>query len=69
MQCLLWVIYVFLSCFLLCFRARPFIDALWSPALKGLTSWLSLVKYNWEAVTFPLVSWVMWGVELDCIDS
>ena len=26
--------------FLLYFRARLFIDALWSPAGKGLTSWL-----------------------------
>ena len=33
----------FLSFFLLCFRARLFIDALWSPAWKGLTSWLSFV--------------------------
>ena len=29
--------------FLLCFRARLFIDALWSSAGKGLTSWLSFV--------------------------
>ena len=26
---------LFLSCFLFCFRARLFIDALWSPAGKG----------------------------------
>ena len=26
---------------LLCFHARLFVDALWSPAGKGLTSWLS----------------------------
>ena len=26
-----------------CFYARLFIDALWSPAGKGLTSWLSFV--------------------------
>ena len=26
----------FLSCFLLCFLARPFINVLWSPARKGL---------------------------------
>ena len=40
-----------------------FIDALWSPAGKGLwlTSWLSLVMSNCEVVTFPLVSWVRWG--------
>ena len=28
---------------LLCFHARLFVDALWSPAWKGLTSWLSFV--------------------------
>ena len=28
---------------LLCFHARLFVDALWSPAGKGLTSWLSFV--------------------------
>ena len=49
---------LFLSCFLLYFRARLFIDALWSPAGKRLTSWLSFVMYNCEVVTFPLVSWV-----------
>ena len=27
---------------LLCFHGRLFVDALWSPAGKGLTSWLSL---------------------------
>ena len=35
-----------------------FICALWSPAGKGLTSWLSFVVSNCEFVTFPLVSWV-----------
>ena len=44
--------------FLLCFRARMLIDALWSPAGKGLTSWLLIVMSNFEVVTFPLVSWV-----------
>ena len=43
---------------LLCFRARLFVDALWSPAGKGLTSWLSFVMSNCDVVTFPLVSWV-----------
>ena len=47
------VIYVFC---LLCFRARLFIDALWSPTGKGLTSWLSVVMSNCEFVTFPLIS-------------
>ena len=45
---------LFLSCFL-CFHARLFIDALWSPAGKGLTSWLSFVMSSCEVVTFPLV--------------
>ena len=34
---------------------------LWSPAGKGLTSWLSFVAYNCEFVTFPLISWVRCG--------
>ena len=34
-------------CFvLLCFRSRLFIDALCSPAGKGLASWLSFVMSN-----------------------
>ena len=33
---------------MLCLRARLFIDALWSPAGKGLTSWLSFVMSNYE---------------------
>ena len=31
---------------------------------EGLTSWLSFVVYNCEFVTFPLVSWVMYGTWL-----
>ena len=61
---LLWIIYVISVLFLLCFLARLFIDALWSPAGKGLTTWLLFVMSNCEVVTFPLVSWV-----LNCIDS
>ena len=33
---------------------RLFICALWSPAGKGLTSWLSFVVYNCEFVIIPL---------------
>ena len=44
-----------------CLCARLFICALWSPAGKGLTSWLSFVVSNCECVTFPLVSWVGCG--------
>ena len=43
---------------LLCLCARLFTCALWSPAGKGLTSWLSFVVSNCEFVTFPLVSWL-----------
>ena len=46
---------------LLCFRARLFVDALWSPAGKGLTSWLSFLMSNRDVVTFPLVSLVRCG--------
>ena len=49
-------------CFvLLCFHAHLFVDALWSPAGKGLTSWLSFVMCICDVVTFLLVSWVMCG--------
>ena len=58
---LLWIIYVISFLFLLCFHACLFIDALWSPAGKGLTSWLSFVMSDCEAVTFPLVSWARCG--------
>ena len=52
---------LFLSCFVM-FHARLFVDALWSPVGKGLTSWLSFVMSNCDVVTFPLVSWVRCGV-------
>ena len=43
------------------FCMRLFICALWSPAGKGLTSWLSFVVSSCEFVTFSLVSWVRCG--------
>ena len=49
---------------LLCFHARLFIAALWSPVGKGLTSWLSFVMSYCDVVTFPLVSWVRCGAWL-----
>ena len=64
---LLWIIYhvyVISVLFLLCFRARLLIDALWSHAGKGLTSWLSFVMYMCEVVTFPYVSCVRCGAWL-----
>ena len=39
---------------LLCFHASLFVDAMWSPSGKGLTSWLSFV-----------ISYC----DVDCIDS
>ena len=59
---LLWIFYVFVlsrDCYV--FVHVCFICALWSPAGKGLTSWLSFVVSNCEFVTFPLVSWVRCG--------
>ena len=59
---LLWVFFVFFSVLcLLCLCARLFICVLWSPAGKGLTSWLSFVLSNCEFDTFPSVSWVRCG--------
>ena len=46
---------------LLCFHARLFVNALWSPPGKGLTSWLLFVMSNRDIVTFPLVSCVRRG--------
>ena len=46
---------LFLFCFLF-FQVRLFADSLWSPAWKGLTSWLLFVMSNCDVVTFQLVS-------------
>ena len=52
---------------LLCLCARLFICALWSPAGKRRTSWLSFVV---SAVILSLSHWYPGsGVVLDCIDS
>ena len=61
--------FVDLLCFcsvlcLLCLCVRLFICALWSPAGKGLTSWLLFVVSNCKFITFPLVSWVRCGTWL-----
>ena len=55
---------LFLYIFLLCFCARLFNNALWSPAGKGLISLLSFVMSNYEVVSFPLVSSVRCGALL-----
>ena len=49
-----------------CLCARLFNCALWSPAGKGLTFWLSFVVYNCEFVTFHWYPGS--GVVLVCID-
>ena len=55
-------------CFVFVMLSNLFIAALWLPAVKGLTSWLSCVWCFTVFCHFP-----MWcpgsGVVLDCIDS
>ena len=52
---------------LLCLCARLFICALWSPAGKRLTSWLS---FKVSTVSLSLSHWYPGlGMVLDCIDS
>ena len=60
--------FMFLFCFVFAmFCARLFICALWSPAGKGLTSWLS---FGVSSVSLSLSHWYPGsGVVLDCIDS
>ena len=62
-----WIIFYLLDfvdhlcyfCFiLLCFHVSLFVNALRSPAGKGLASWLSFVMSNCDVVAFPLVSLV-----------
>ena len=43
--CYLCLVFVMLS--------RLFIAAVWSPAAKGLTSWLLFVMFNCVFITFP----------------
>ena len=52
----------YLCLVLLCFHACLFVDALWSPAGKGLTSWLSFVMSNCDVV-------ILSGVVLDVSDT
>ena len=59
---------MFLFCLVFAmFCVRLFICAAWSPAGKGLTSWLSFVV---SSVSLSLSHWYPGsGVVLDCIDS
>ena len=40
-------------CLVFFMLSHLFIAALWSPARKGLTTWLSFVMFNCVFVTFP----------------
>ena len=52
---------------LLCLCARLFVCVLWSPAGRGLSSWLSFVV---STVGLSLSNWCpRSGVVLDCVDS
>ena len=65
---LLWILYgVFSVLCLLCLCTRLFICALWSPAGKGLASWLSFLVSYCEFVTFHWYPGS--GVVLDYIHS
>ena len=48
--------------------SRLLIAALWSPAGKGLTSWLSFVVLNCEIVIYCPIWYPVSGVVLDCFD-
>ena len=62
-----WEIYIYSVLCLLRLCARLFICALWSPAGKGLTFWLS---FGVSSVSLSLSHWYPGsGVVLDCIDS
>ena len=64
---LLWIFYVFVLSVFVMSLCDLFICALWSPAGKGLTSWLSFVV---STVSLSLSHWYPGsGVVLDCIDS
>ena len=60
---LLWF---FLSC-VVCLCAHLFIDALWSPAGKGLTSGLSFVVSNCECVILGQVCYLIVSIPDLCI--
>ena len=59
-----FMFYVLSVLCLLCLCVRLFICALWSPAGKGLTSWLPFVVTHCEFVTYSLEPWVRCGTWL-----
>ena len=55
-------------CHVFVMLSRLFIAAVWSPARKGLTSWLLFVMFN--CVFYHFLMWYLGsGVVLDCIVS
>ena len=49
--------------------SRLVIAALWSPAGKGLTSWLSFVMFNCAFVTFPCgILGQVWNLIVSILD-
>ena len=54
---------LYLSCFVM-LHARLLVNALWSPAEKGLTSWLSFMMSNCGVVTFPLVYCLIVSIQI-----
>ena len=66
---LLWIVYVISVLFFLCFSALLFIDVLWSPAGKGLTSWLSLAHLSqWLMVSY-CDRWMSVVCRLSCLQT
>ena len=62
----MWIFYVLCLVFAMSLCASVYL-ALWSPAGKGLTSWLSFVV---STVSLSLSQWYLGsGVVLDCINS
>ena len=51
-----------LSMYCVVMLSRLLIAALWSPAGKGLTSWLSIVMFNCVLSLSHVVAWVRCGL-------
>ena len=54
-------LFVFFLCLVFLMLSPLFIAALWSPAGKGLTSWLFLVMFIVFFLIFHVVSWLRSG--------
>ena len=49
-------------CLVFVMLSRLFIAVLWSPAEKGLTSWLLIVMFSCVLPLSHLISWVRCGI-------